>query len=307
MPAVLRRRHRHPGRRRARHAARRRGGVRGLGDLQERGPGAPGPRHRRGHHALRRRRRSWPRSAAAWARRCRASRWRASSSAWPTAAGRPDVAPRRRGASRWTSASSRSRATSRAPRRAEPSSASRARPVRRPDDLVGLDGIVVPGGESTTMSMLLESSGLADPLAKELAAGLPGLRDLRGDDPARAPVPSTVVPTSATSAPSTSPCGATGSAASSSPSSATSRCAALRGRPAARRVHPGPAGRVDGPGRGGAGRGAAPCDATASATATAPFGGDARSRCCAARARSWWPPSTPSSRRTDGCTSCSCR
>ena len=38
------------------------------------------------------------------------------------------------------------------------------RAVRRPDDLAGLDGIILPGGESTTMSMLLESSGLADPL-----------------------------------------------------------------------------------------------------------------------------------------------
>ena len=38
--AVLRRRHRHPGRRRAGDAAGRRGGVRRLGDLQERGPGA---------------------------------------------------------------------------------------------------------------------------------------------------------------------------------------------------------------------------------------------------------------------------
>ena len=54
------------------------------------------------------------------------------------------------------------------------------RPVRRPDDLVGLDGIVLPGGESTTMSMLLESSGLADPLGKELDAGLPVLGTCAG-------------------------------------------------------------------------------------------------------------------------------
>jgi pyridoxal 5'-phosphate synthase pdxT subunit len=52
--------------------------------------------------------------------------------------------------------------------------------VRRPDDLVGLDGIVLPGGESTTMSMLLESSGLADPLGKELDAGLPVLGTCAG-------------------------------------------------------------------------------------------------------------------------------
>ncbi len=54
------------------------------------------------------------------------------------------------------------------------------RRVRRPDDLTGLDGIILPGGESTTMSMLLESSGLADPLGKELAAGLPALGTCAG-------------------------------------------------------------------------------------------------------------------------------
>lgn len=54
------------------------------------------------------------------------------------------------------------------------------RPVRLPEDLAGLDGILLPGGESTTMSMLLESSGLADPLAKELDAGLPALGTCAG-------------------------------------------------------------------------------------------------------------------------------
>ena len=54
------------------------------------------------------------------------------------------------------------------------------RRVRGPDDLTGLDGIILPGGESTTMSMLLESSGLADPLGKELAAGLPALGTCAG-------------------------------------------------------------------------------------------------------------------------------
>jgi pyridoxal 5'-phosphate synthase pdxT subunit len=48
-----------------------------------------------------------------------------------------------------------------------------ARPVRRPDELEGLDGVVLPGGESTTMSLLLRSSGLDDPLAKTIDAGLP--------------------------------------------------------------------------------------------------------------------------------------
>lgn len=55
-----------------------------------------------------------------------------------------------------------------------------ARPVRRPDDLTGIDGVIVPGGESTTMSMLLESSGLAGPLAKELDAGMPAFGTCAG-------------------------------------------------------------------------------------------------------------------------------
>jgi 5'-phosphate synthase pdxT subunit len=52
--------------------------------------------------------------------------------------------------------------------------------VRRPDDLAGLHGIVIPGGESTTISMLLESSGLAEPLGKELATGLPAFGTCAG-------------------------------------------------------------------------------------------------------------------------------
>jgi len=47
------------------------------------------------------------------------------------------------------------------------------RDVRRPDDLEGLDGLVLPGGESTTLSLLLGSSGLFDPLATALRGGLP--------------------------------------------------------------------------------------------------------------------------------------
>ena len=51
--AVLRRRHRHPGRRVADDAARRRGRVRRLGHLQVRGPRHPRRRDRRGDHPLR--------------------------------------------------------------------------------------------------------------------------------------------------------------------------------------------------------------------------------------------------------------
>src|ERR1700728_1687298 len=45
--------------------------------------------------------------------------------------------------------------------------------VRLPGDLDGLAGLIIPGGESTTLSMLLESSGLFDPLDRALRAGLP--------------------------------------------------------------------------------------------------------------------------------------
>jgi pyridoxal 5'-phosphate synthase pdxT subunit len=47
------------------------------------------------------------------------------------------------------------------------------RPVRTADDLEGIDGVVLPGGESTTLSLLLESSGLSAPLGAALADGLP--------------------------------------------------------------------------------------------------------------------------------------
>jgi 5'-phosphate synthase pdxT subunit len=54
------------------------------------------------------------------------------------------------------------------------------RPVRGRHDLVGLRGLVLPGGESTTLSLLLESSGLFDPLGEALAGGLPVLGTCAG-------------------------------------------------------------------------------------------------------------------------------
>lgn len=47
------------------------------------------------------------------------------------------------------------------------------RKVRRPEHLQGLDGIVLPGGESTTQSTLLRMEGLDGPLADAITAGLP--------------------------------------------------------------------------------------------------------------------------------------
>lgn len=54
------------------------------------------------------------------------------------------------------------------------------RRVRTPDDLENLDGIVLPGGESTTMGNLLHSSGLLQPLGAALGAGLPALGTCAG-------------------------------------------------------------------------------------------------------------------------------
>ncbi|MBD4650605.1 pyridoxal 5'-phosphate synthase glutaminase subunit PdxT, partial [Xanthomonas citri pv. citri] len=47
------------------------------------------------------------------------------------------------------------------------------RPVRRATDLAGLDGIVLPGGESSVMDRLARIVGLKEPLAAALRAGLP--------------------------------------------------------------------------------------------------------------------------------------
>jgi pyridoxal 5'-phosphate synthase pdxT subunit len=47
------------------------------------------------------------------------------------------------------------------------------REVRTPADLGGLDGLVMPGGESTTMTLGVEREGLAEPLRELVAAGTP--------------------------------------------------------------------------------------------------------------------------------------
>jgi 5'-phosphate synthase pdxT subunit len=46
-------------------------------------------------------------------------------------------------------------------------------PVRRAEDLDGLDGLVLPGGESTTISRLLSVFELLEPLRAAVAGGLP--------------------------------------------------------------------------------------------------------------------------------------
>ena len=48
-----------------------------------------------------------------------------------------------------------------------------ARPVRRPEELAEVDGLVIPGGESTTISKLAALFGLMEPLRERIAAGMP--------------------------------------------------------------------------------------------------------------------------------------
>jgi 5'-phosphate synthase pdxT subunit len=54
------------------------------------------------------------------------------------------------------------------------------REVRTPADLAGLDGLVIPGGESTTMTLGIEREGLADPLRELVGAGVPVLGTCAG-------------------------------------------------------------------------------------------------------------------------------
>ena len=55
-----------------------------------------------------------------------------------------------------------------------------ARPVRRPSELAELDGIVLPGGESTTICRLLDVFELREPLQELLVAGLPAFGSCAG-------------------------------------------------------------------------------------------------------------------------------
>ena len=54
------------------------------------------------------------------------------------------------------------------------------REVRVPADLDGLDGLVLPGGESTTMTLGIEREGLVEPLGELVRAGAPVLGTCAG-------------------------------------------------------------------------------------------------------------------------------
>ncbi len=52
--------------------------------------------------------------------------------------------------------------------------------VRTPEGLRRVDAVVLPGGESTTMTALLDSAGLREPLAERIAGGVPTLGTCAG-------------------------------------------------------------------------------------------------------------------------------
>lgn len=52
--------------------------------------------------------------------------------------------------------------------------------VRLPSELDGVDALILPGGESTTMSLLLGTSGLLAPLTERLEGGMPAFGTCAG-------------------------------------------------------------------------------------------------------------------------------
>lgn len=64
--------------------------------------------------------------------------------------------------------------------RALESAGARAIPVRRPSEVEQIDGLVIPGGESTTMDKLVRIFELRDPLVERLRGGLPAYGSCAG-------------------------------------------------------------------------------------------------------------------------------
>ncbi len=54
------------------------------------------------------------------------------------------------------------------------------REVRTPEDLEGVDGLIIPGGESTTITLGLEREGLTEPLLEFVRSGKPTLGTCAG-------------------------------------------------------------------------------------------------------------------------------
>jgi 5'-phosphate synthase pdxT subunit len=56
----------------------------------------------------------------------------------------------------------------------------RSASVRRPEELAAVDALIIPGGESTTISRLLESFELLEPLRERLRTGMPAYGSCAG-------------------------------------------------------------------------------------------------------------------------------
>ncbi len=52
--------------------------------------------------------------------------------------------------------------------------------VRRPEELAAVDGLVIPGGESTTISKLAVTFGLMEPLRERVSRGMPAYGSCAG-------------------------------------------------------------------------------------------------------------------------------
>jgi 5'-phosphate synthase pdxT subunit len=64
--------------------------------------------------------------------------------------------------------------------RALEAAGARPAPVRRPEELLQIDGLVIPGGESTTLWKLATAFDLLDPVRKLIADGMPAFGSCAG-------------------------------------------------------------------------------------------------------------------------------
>ena len=103
--------------------------------------------------------------------------------------------------------------------------------MRRPEELAGVDGLVLPGGESTTIVKLAARFGLLEPLRAAVRSGLPVYGSCAGMILLADRILDAPAGPGDRSAASTSPCAATPSAGRSTPSSPTIALDGLDGRP----------------------------------------------------------------------------
>src|SRR5664279_1688086 len=111
----------------------------------------------------------WPRSARVWARRCRGSAWNPfrTRSGWPSGAGSPEqAAPMKIGVLAVQGDFLEHVRTYRA-------IGVEAVEVRLPEDLEGVSGLTLPGGESTAMRRLIDRWGLRQPILDLAESGAP--------------------------------------------------------------------------------------------------------------------------------------